>query len=529
VAALEPRDEGCLLAWHARPEMQKKDLVNNTLLSFFTEVIPILVGIFAVPPIIHGLGTARFGILSLAWIFMWYFGVFDFGLSRAATKYVSEAIGCDEKNKIPQLVWTAILGQLAIGVIGVVILISLTPAIVTYLLKIPYPLMQETTSTFYVIAFMIPAVMVTITLKGVLEAAQRFDMIAIVKIPANLSTYILSLAGVHYGLSLPGIIAVLLLSRCLILLAYLVLVIHIFPDIIKTVSFRLSVLRSFLSYGGWVTISNVAGTIFGYLERLLITYYLSVTALSYYAAPADMITRLVIIPMSMATVLFPAFSSVGMTDRTKTAAMISRPIKYLLLTMTPITVTLVAFAHPVLQAWLGNDFARNSALPLQILAVSLFLNAFALIPYAMIQGLGKPECKAKLDLVELPVYVALNVLLIPPFGIVGAAVAKLVITVIDSLSLFVMARYVAKLLFTEVFPPKLCRGFAISILYVAGAISLQIFPKPFLVDILGMGALSVGYVGVFFMSAMDELDRSAMYVLLRPHLKRSLTVRDIRD
>jgi len=509
--------------------MKKKDLVNNTLLSFSSEIIPLIIAVFAVPPIIHGLGTARFGILSLAWIFIWYFGVFDFGLSRATTKYVSEAIGCDQKIRIPQLVWTAILAQSAISVLGIVILTAATPVIVNYLLKIPHNLLQETTSTFYAIAFMIPAVMVSITLKGVLEAAQRFDLVAYVKIPANLSTYILSLIGVYYGLSLPGIVALLLLSRCLLLLAYLALVIHIFPGIIKSASFHFGILRSYLGFGGWVTISNAAGTIFGYLERFLITYYLSVSALAYYAAPADMISRLVIIPMSMATVLFPAFSNVGMADRTKTAEMISRPIKYLLLTMTPITVTLVAFAHPILLTWLGNEFARISTLPFQILVVSILLNSFAIIPFTTIQGLGKPEYKARLDLVELPIYVALNVLLIPAYGIAGAALAKFIITVIDFLALFVIAKYVAKLLLFEMFPPKLCRALVISILYIAGAIFLMIFPKPLFVDIIVFGALSITYFALSFVSAMDNIDWSAVDSLFRPYLKRILTARSIRD
>jgi O-antigen/teichoic acid export membrane protein len=47
--------------------------------------------------------------------------------------------------------------------------------------------------------------------------------------------------------------------------------------------------------------------------------------------------------------------------------------------------------------------------------------------------------KAKLDLVEVPAFLALGVLLIPPFGIAGAAGAKLLVTMLDVAALFVFA------------------------------------------------------------------------------------------
>jgi O-antigen/teichoic acid export membrane protein len=509
--------------------MQKNTLVSNTLLSFSSEFIPLIVGIFTIPSIIHGLGTARFGVLSLVWVFTWYFGIFDFGLGRANTKYVSEAIGSGDQNKIPQLIWTAIIAQTVISVLGIILLIAITPFVVNYVLNIPNELVRETTNTCYTIAFMIPIVMVTATLKGVLEAAQRFDMVAFVKIPASLSTYILSLAGVYLGLRLDGIITLLLISRFVILLIYFNLNIHIYPKLKETISFHFSILRSFLVFGGWATVSNVVGPIVGYLERFLITYFLSIEALSYYAAPADMTSRLVLIPMSMATVLFPAFSSIGMNNRPKLVEMFSRPLKYLLFVMTPILVTLVTFAHPILQLWLGSEFAKNGTLPLQILAICIFLNAFAYIPYTTIHGLGKPEFKAKLDLIELPLYIGLNIWLIPALGITGAAVAKLIITIIDLLALFVIAKHYVRLLLTEMFPRKLRYGLGISFLLISSALLVRYFNAPLYVDILLICSLLIMYLVLFLKLSMDNLDWSAMRGLFRPHMQRSLNIENIHD
>jgi O-antigen/teichoic acid export membrane protein len=38
------------------------------------------------------LGVERFGLLSIAWVVLEYFVIFDCGLGRASAKYVAEAL-----------------------------------------------------------------------------------------------------------------------------------------------------------------------------------------------------------------------------------------------------------------------------------------------------------------------------------------------------------------------------------------------------------------------------------------------------
>ena len=66
-----------------------------------------LVAIIAIPFLIKGLGTARFGVLTLAWMVVGYFSLFDLGIGRALTKVVAEKIGAEKEDEIPSTVWTA--------------------------------------------------------------------------------------------------------------------------------------------------------------------------------------------------------------------------------------------------------------------------------------------------------------------------------------------------------------------------------------------------------------------------------------
>jgi len=80
-------------------EIRSQTLARNTLINFIGQVLPLLAGLVALPLIIHGLGTDRFGILSLAWVILGYFSVFDLGLGRATTKYVAEALGIGNEDQ----------------------------------------------------------------------------------------------------------------------------------------------------------------------------------------------------------------------------------------------------------------------------------------------------------------------------------------------------------------------------------------------------------------------------------------------
>jgi len=54
-------------------------LSRNTVLNLVGQCAPLLVAIFAIPLLIRGLGTDRFGVLTLAWVVIGYFSLFDLG------------------------------------------------------------------------------------------------------------------------------------------------------------------------------------------------------------------------------------------------------------------------------------------------------------------------------------------------------------------------------------------------------------------------------------------------------------------
>jgi len=242
-------------------------------------------------------------------------------------------------------------------------------------------------------------------------------------LPMGLFTFVGPLLVLPFSHKLTTVIAVLVFGRVAAWAVHALLCLNVVPGLRRKIIFSRAEIRPLLAFGGWMTVTNVVGPLMVYLDRFLIGAVLSVAAVAYYATPYEIITKLWIIPSAMVGVLFPAFASSFVVDRKRTAMLFGRAMDCVSLVLFPLTLLLITFAGEGLQLWLGAEFATNSTMVLKWLAIGVYLNSLAQVPFALIQGVGRPDLTAKLHLMELPVYLAFLWWAIHAFGIEGAAVA----------------------------------------------------------------------------------------------------------
>src|SRR5437870_4492536 len=164
-------------------------LAKNALWGLLGTVAPMLVAVPAVPRLIHAMGTDRFGVLTLAWVVIGYFSLFDFGFGRALTKLVAEELGAGQCKDIPGLFWTCLTLMLVFGCAGAAVMATLSPWMVNRVLRIPAAIQPETQRAFYILAASLPVVITSTALRGFLEAHQRFDVSTAVRIPLGIFTF----------------------------------------------------------------------------------------------------------------------------------------------------------------------------------------------------------------------------------------------------------------------------------------------------------------------------------------------------
>lgn len=400
-------------------------MARNALLNFVAQGAALVVGVVAVPFIVRGLGTEQFGLLSLAWVILGFFTVFDLGMARATTKFVAEALSKRAEAAIPSLVWTAVTVQAAFGLVGAVVLAWVTPLLTRHVLNIPPQLEGQAYAALLLLALSLPVVLVFAGLSGVLEAAQRFDLLNAIRIPSSISTYLLPLLGLGLGFDLPGIVALIGASRFVMLGILVIVSLRVVPALRRYSASRAALSRLF-AFGTWVMLTNLIVPVFVYLDRLLVGSLLNLDAVAYYAAPYDLASKLLIVPSSVVGVLFPAFSGLAARGADEELGVVlARSTKYIAAMMVPLVIVLWLFSDAILQAWLGPAFALHSTGVLRVLGLAVLINSLGYAPFALVQAAGRPRLIAIYHLLELPLYALVAVAFIVGLGIEGAALAWL--------------------------------------------------------------------------------------------------------
>ena len=415
-------------------------LARNTALNLVGYCAPLVVAIFAIPLLIKGLGTDRFGILTLAWVLIGYLSLFDLGLSRALTKLVAEKLGAGQEQEIPALVWTALFVMFFLGVGVTIAATLLLPWVILDVLNIPETLQAETLKAFYLLAIFVPVVITSVGLRGILEAYQRFDLTNAVRIPLGIFSFLAPLLVLPFSHNLFPVVGILLAGRVIACLVQLLLCFHVVPSLRRGIVLQRAMLVPLVRFGSWMTVTNIVSPIMVYLDRFFIGALISVAAVAYYATPNEVVTKLWLISGAMMGVLFPAFSTNFVQDRSRASLLFGRGVKYVFLALFPITLLIVTLANDGLRFWLGDEFAQNSTRVLQWLAAGVFIHSLGQVPYGLIQGAGRPDLTAKLHLIELPFYLIGLWWLIDTNGIEGAAVAWVVRIAADTVLLFGMAQ-----------------------------------------------------------------------------------------
>jgi O-antigen/teichoic acid export membrane protein len=420
-----------------------RTLVRSTAWNIAGQVLPLLAALLAIPATLRGLGTERFGALSLAWLLIGYVSLFDLGLGRALTKMAAEKLAEQREDEAARLAWTALLLMVALGLAGALAIALPARFLVQHVLNVPPALADETRSAVYILAASVPFVISTAGLRGLLEARQRFGLVNAIRLPQGVLTYAGPALVVPFSNNLASVVALLAAVRVVAWAVHLLLCLRVFPGLRRVSRLRVADVVPLLRLGGWMTVTNVVGPLMVYLDRFLIGGLLSLSAVAYYATPYEMVTKLLLVPNAIAQVLFPAFSASLAVDRPRAGLLFDRTLKVVFLALFPALLVLATLAPELLTVWLGREFALQSSRVLQWLAVGVFVNGLAQVSFALVQGAGRADFTARLHLAELPFYLAAVWGLIHAWGVVGAAVAWTLRAAVDALVLTLVAHRLA--------------------------------------------------------------------------------------
>ena len=265
---------------------------RHTLFNLVGLTAPMVAAVAAIPYLINALGPARFGLLTLIWAVVSYFGLFDLGLGRALTQRLATAMALPERNdwQIAQITGTACTLMALLGLAAGVIMAVAAPWATSWIREVPDQV--EATRAMIVMALAVPAVVLTTGLRGIMEAHNAFAMVNLLRLPFGLLTFLAPVAVAAFWTPRLDVMAgALAAGRWLALAAHAWGARRITPPAQRRPCFDSSQVRPLLVAGGWLTLINMLGPVIGYADRFIIATTMSASAVSLYVTPQEIVTK----------------------------------------------------------------------------------------------------------------------------------------------------------------------------------------------------------------------------------------------
>ncbi len=408
-------------------------LTQNALFNLIGTALPLGVGLISIPTVIDALGLKVFGLLTLLWTAIGYFGLFDFGMGRALTQQVAFH-RAQKTNELVPMIKTGLWALVFPGILGAVCMHVASVYYVQHVLQLTPVLQKETLDAFVWAAWCIPVVTLSSGLRGILEGLEDFAKSSTLRGVLGILNFLAPMLLVLLGdNSLLHIVWSLIAARILVVLWNVWWLRDYFQPVDKIpFAQRLKSVKVLMSFGFWMTISNIVGPFMVAADRFIVAMLVGTSVLTYYTVPQDVVLRLLIIPAAIATAWFPRFAIVANeTGKYGERALMRKGLRYIIAILGPICLLLALFSKQLLSSWINPEFAEHAWVVSLVLLVGVFFNALGHIPLAALQATGKVKTTALLHLAELSLYIPLLYIVLPNWGIVGAAYLWAARTILD--------------------------------------------------------------------------------------------------
>jgi len=407
--------------------------VTNVLWSWLAVAFALVSGVFLSPYVIHRLGDERYGIWALAFSFVDYFVLVDFGFRSAIVKYTAHYRATREFDRLEELVSTALAYFAVAGaiILGASILLSWN---VTRLFNV---LPRDASDLRFLTVTVGLGCALTVAFSAwtaVFDGYQRFDVSSLILMVNNAIRVVGTFALLYAGFGLKAMGLCILAGQVTgFILTYgslrRLLPVRIFAP--RRASF--AALRQMFGYGSRTLVANVSLVVLNQGAPGLIGHFLSTAFVGYYAFPL----RLISYPVEMV-------GRLGMVTGAKAAELsahgdlraISRMAlivnRYCLMLFFVVPVYLTIFGHQLLQVWISPNFAAQSAPLLPILGAGLTIGIAAQYnSTSILYGLAKHGSLARAVFIEAIVCVAGLWYVIPRYGVFGAACVGAGLTIVS--------------------------------------------------------------------------------------------------
>lgn len=410
-------------------------LAKNSFYNILGFAIPTL---FAIPSLgILGriLGLESFGLFTLAFAVVGYASIFDGGITRAVIREIS--VFRDDLVEQVKIISTSSFVVLILSILASLLLYFGAESL-TVFLNVSVTKFEQVVKSFKLLSLVIPFFLLSQIWIAFLEGHERFINLNIQRV---LGGIVMSTMPVVLCLIEPTIfhaIVGLVIGR---IISFLIALFACRKIVFQSrVSFDKVVFSRLVTFGGWVTVSNIISPIMVYFDRFITSNIVGASNVALYSAPAEGVGKASNLPFALARALFPRLSYI--TDEKEKRELERQSYLYITLVCLPVAFIGFWFAPELMKLWMGDKFGGLDAQVLRVLLIGFYLNALALIPFSLLQAKGNSRATALIHLFEVIPYLGLLYFMTSSYGIIGTAIAWSTRMLIDLIIMFLLSRKV---------------------------------------------------------------------------------------
>jgi O-antigen/teichoic acid export membrane protein len=335
---------------------------------------------------------------------------FLFGLGAANVYF-----GAREPEKLPTLTGNSYVAAFGFGLIGALAieLLTLVPAFQVYLAENGVDV-----HWIRMLILLLPLAQLRVYLAEIVRAKGdivRYNLVAGLHIAASLAGTIILVWFLRQGLG--GALrawAISLVVAALLAIRLASRATGVLPKV------DLSSLRRSFTFGLRVGLANIAQFLNFRLDVFLVGFFLAPAAVGFYTAAVALAEIMWGIPNAIRTVLL---YQVAATDRNTAAMMTARVNRIVNVLMGGICILLILVSYPLVRMLYGNAYLP-AAPALIALMPGIWAFSIGKLLTTHLVASGRPGAATTGAAISLIATVALDFILIPELGIVGAAIAS---------------------------------------------------------------------------------------------------------
>ena len=408
-------------------------LVRNSVANVLGSVLPSLVTIITTPLLLHHLGIANYGLLTIITAITGYFAIIDINLTAGSVKYVSEYHARGETTLESQTIVLGFLVYLLIGILGGLALYFFAAPLAHGLFDIAPSQDSEAIRTLKITGLAFLLGQIQQYLNSLPQALQRYDLTAKTESFFGIFIPVLSVLLVMNGQGIYQLLQLRIAASALNILLLLLFCRRLFP------AFKLSLpgrplCRTLLTFSGYAYLSKVASLSYAHADKLIIGSLLGMEAVALYSIPATIVGRILGLSFRMSSVIFPAASHMAARGEWEPLKQIYADSTRYLAYFNGIAVGFIClFSYELLYYWMGAQIAASGWMVLILIGLSLYADTFTNIPSLVNDGLGHSKISGGFAFVRSLIGVGITWLMARYYGVNGVAAGHLAAAVISAL------------------------------------------------------------------------------------------------